>query len=282
VTFISALKELWSRKLLVALALVIALAAAIVAVYHVNPSGPTLSKRSTSEARGESEILVDSARSPIADSRRDLAGLSARAGVFARLMAGGNVIRQIAEDTGIPENQIDVVGPTPLPGEAPGAGELAAPHPYGISFTQSGELPIVGVETRAPTVKEAQVLAAAAPGAVREVVESVQAQQGTPAAKRVEFRVLGPAQAELVDDALGKKAVLLLFLVALSFLLLAILGLPRFIDAWRNAEPELLPEEPRPLPGEESPGVVHLPAGRAGEAGPDSPQPTWIEQRREP
>lgn len=74
-TFVSTLRELWKHKVLVTLAVIIALAAAVVAVYQVSVSPPSLAKRGTVEAHGSSEILIDSARSPIAGSKRDIGGL---------------------------------------------------------------------------------------------------------------------------------------------------------------------------------------------------------------
>jgi hypothetical protein len=276
------LKELWRRKVLLVLSIIAAIAIPVIVVYKVSPSG--ISKRNHVDAQGSIEILVDSARSPIADARRDLAGLTTRAGVFARLIAGGNVVRQIAKDSDIPFDQIDVAGPTPFPGEAPGVGqEPLQLHPYGIAITQPEELPIVKVVTRAPTVDEARALAAAAPKAVREVVESVQAQQGTPADKRIEFRVLGPAQAAVNDEALGKKAALALFFVVLAMGIGLILGVPRFLAAWKAADPDDAPPGPE-AEQEQPPEILHLASGPDGdpEAGDAEAEAAWIGRRREP
>jgi hypothetical protein len=239
VTLILALKELWRRRLLVAAAAVASALVAALVVYDVSLAPPSLSKRGHVEATGSIEILVDSAKSPIADVGRDLEPLTARAGVFARYIAGGNVIGRIARDTGIPADQIEVAGPVPLPGEAAGAG-APPPHllPYGIEIVQRDALPILNVATRAPTVAEARELADAAPAAVRQIVTSIQQQQGIPENKRVTFRVLGPAQASPVAEALGAKVGLLIFTFLFALLLLLILGAPRLAAAWRAAETE--------------------------------------------
>ena len=273
------LKELWRRRALVALSVAAVAAISILAVFQVSLFPPSISKRTQVEAQGSIEILVDSARSPIADARRDLSGLAARAGVFARYMAGGNVIDRIARINDIPADQIDVNGAVPLPGEAPGA-EQASPrlHPYGVAISQPDELlPILSVVTRAPTVREARSLAAAAPAAVRRVVRSIQAQQKTAPAKRVQFRVLGPAQAVPVDDSLGKKVAAMLFVILLAIALVLILGAPRLVAAWRATEPAASarsPDQPHPAPE-----VLHLPAGHDSE--PDR-EATGVGQRREP
>lgn len=275
------LKELWRRRALAFVALVAAAAISLLAVYNVSPFPPSIAKRSHVEARGTIQILVDSAISPIANARRDLTGLTARAGVFARLIAGGDVVSEMAKANGIPVKQIDVAGPAPLPGEAPGA-ELppAHVHPYGVEVTQEAELPIINVVTRAPTVDEARDLAAAAPAAVTRVVESIQREQGTPAERRVEFRVLGPAEAAPTDDSLGKKVALALFVVLTGAFIALILALPRFVAAWRAADQGAPDWDPDHEP-QDHPTVLVLPtdAGGGSEEG-DAAAPR-VEQGRE-
>lgn len=270
---IQTLKELSRRRLLVALAAVFAALIAILAVYKVSPSPPSISQRAHVNAQGSIEILVDSSNSPIADTRRDLTGLIARAGVFARLISGGNVINEVAKTTGIPARQIDVAGPSPLPGQAPGADEASPEyHPYGISVVQSETLPILTVVTRAPTVAEAVDLAEAVPVAIRSLVNSIQVKQETPAGKRVELRVLGPAEAAPQDEALGKKAALAIFVVVFVLCLLAILGIPRFRAAWRAADAEEPPVAPVP-DVQASHEVLRLASDRSHDEELSSPPP---------
>jgi hypothetical protein len=258
VNFILLLKELWQRRLAVVLVGIGAAAIAVLVVYSVSVLPPSLSKRDHIEARGSIEILIDSARSPIADVGRDLEPLTARAGVFARYIAGGNVVKRIAKTTGIPAEQIEVAGPAPLPGEAIGATAPPAKLlPYGLEIVQRDALPIVNVETRAPTVPEARALAAATSPAIRGIVSDIQEQQQIPDSKRVAFRVLGPAQAELATKALGAKVAIGAFIVLFGLGILLILGLPRLVAAWRSvdAEPPAheqfgLPRIPPALPGD--------------------------------
>ena len=247
--FILILREFWRRRLAVVAAAVVAALVAAVVVYDVGVAPPSLAKKDHAEAQGEIEILIDSNRSPIADVGRDLEPLTARAGVFARYIAGGNVIKRIAQTTGIPAKQIEVAGPTPLPGEAIGVptGPLKL-LPYGIEIAQRDELPIVNVSTRAPTVQEAQALAAATPDAIRTIVGAIQEKQRIPVKKRVTFRVLGPAQADLATEALGAKAAIGIFLVVFGIGLLLILGLPRLVEAWRSVDMDPSGQEPVDVP----------------------------------
>jgi hypothetical protein len=253
------LKELWRRKLLVALAFLFSAAVAVLIVYHVSPSPPFLEERNQIEAEGSIQVLVDSANSPIANARFELGGLTARAGVFARLMSSGDVIRQVSKETGIPEKKIDVAGPLPLPGEAPGVSEgPARENPFKIEVTQQSELPILTVSTRAPTLEEARALAAATPRAMSQQIEAIQDEQETPEGKRVVLRRLGPAQTGVVDNSAGKKIAIGAFFFLMAVFITLIVGMPRFVRAWKATdldspadggavgaevpEPELAPE----------------------------------------
>jgi hypothetical protein len=274
VHFILILKELWQRRILVVLSAVVAALVAVAVVFSVSLSPPGLSKRDHVEAQGSIEILIDSAKSPIADVGRDLEPLTARAGVFARYIAGGNVIERIAKTTGIPAKQIEVAGPSPLPGEAAGA---SAPPPnllpYGIEIVQRDELPIVNVGTRAPTIAEARDMAAATPGAIRGIVSDIQLEQQIPDSKRVTFRVLGPAQASLSTEALGAKAAGAIFFVIFGLGIVLILGIPRLIDAWHYADAEppvheqfgMVPRIPPALPADPAAPPALAPAEEIAE-----------------
>jgi capsular polysaccharide biosynthesis protein len=236
VTFISILKELWKRKLLVALVIVVAAAAAVLAVYKVSPSG--ISKRSTPAAKGASEVLIDSARSPIAGSKRNVEALSTRAAVFSRLMASGDIVKEIAKEVGVLPWEIQVSGPQPFPGEAPGISEAGEELPYGLTYTQIGELPIISISSRAPTAAAARALAAAAPQSLAKMVAELQKKQQTPATERVEIRTLGPAQVSASDTGPGNKIALAIFFGVLVVGIGLILGIPRLVKAWRQVGEE--------------------------------------------
>jgi capsular polysaccharide biosynthesis protein len=231
VTFISVLKELWKRRLLVALAIVVAVAAGVLTYKQVGKDSPP-------EAQGTTEVLIDSARSPIAGSKRNVEALATRAAVFSRLMASADIVKEIAREAGVQPWEIQVKGPQPFPGEVPGVSEAGETLPYGLTFTQVGELPIVTITSRAPTVAAARALAAAAPRSLDEMVKSTQKRQKTPARERVEIRVLGPALLSSVDNSPGKKVAIAAFFGVLLLELALILAIPRLVSAWCRADDE--------------------------------------------
>jgi hypothetical protein len=153
----------------------------------------------------------------------------------------------------------------PLPGEAPGISEgPARKNPYRIEVTQQTELPILNVQTRAPTLEEARALAAATPRAMSSQIEAIQNEQETPDGKRVVLRRLGPAQTGVVDNSAGKKIAIGAFVFLMAVFLTLIVGMPRFVRAWKAADidspadgggagaevpkPEPEPTEPRKRP----------------------------------
>ena len=115
--------------------------------------------------------------------------------------------------------------------------EAEAALPYGLTFAEVPELPIVSVVTRTDG-EEAAALAEASPEALRGVIKSVQEQQATPAKERVEVRVLGPPQAQLSDSGPGNKMGAAIFFVVLVLELGLILGVPRLVAAWRREDNE--------------------------------------------
>jgi hypothetical protein len=275
-TSIFILKELYRRRVLVVLSVVLATSVSLLAIFNVSFVPPSISKRYEVSGKGSIQILVDSARSPIADAQRDLTGLTARANVFARFIAGGTVIKRIARASGIPAKEIDIEDPGSLPDAPNVAQQPVQRNQYGIAISPVEGLPILSVVTRAPTVREARAMAAAAPSAVAGVVRSIQRQQRTPINRRVQFRVLGPAKAGLVDDALGKKIALVLFIVLLAFFMVLILGLPRLVTAWRAVEPDQGFQES----GQDS-DVLRLHAARGGVSGGDSSEGARARQQQE-
>ena len=74
---------------------------------------------------------------------------------------------------------------------------------------------------------------------------------------------------------------LALFFVVLAMCFGLILGVPRFLAAWRATDPD----DSRPgteAEPEQSPEVLHLAGGHGGDAEADDVEATWIGRRREP
>jgi hypothetical protein len=154
-------------------------------------------------------------------------------------MASGNIVKEIATESGVEPWEIQVTGPQPFPGEAPGISEVGETLPFGLTYTQIGQLPIISITSRAPTVAAARALATAAPRALERLVAETQKTQKTPARERVEIRTLGPTQVAGVETGPSKKIALAIFFGVLLVEIGLILSVPRLVSAWRQTdEPE--------------------------------------------
>ena len=226
------LGNLWRRKVALTAVALVAFVAAISAVYEISPAG--LKKRGTSFGAAQTQILVDSPKSALANLKQDTLPLTTRAGVFAQLMASSAVRAEVAAVTGIPAKQIVSRGPFDDPAAAP---EDASPTPkapettalgrkrYRLTLVAQEELPLVTVYAEAPTAALAKRLADSVSVAVERHVERLQAAGELAAKYRVVIRQLGSAETGTVVEGPGAASAALVFIGVMlvgCFLILAI------------------------------------------------------------
>ena len=210
----------------------VAAAAATVSVYSVRLYPPSLESRSNVFATASSQILVDTPDSAFADLSYELEPLQARASVFARFLANPAALELISKQVGIPASAIEAQGPyeqnLPLYQQEPTAEERSSQiigegSLYRLRFESNPELPIISVFAQAPTEGEAVRLAEAAPTALRQYVERLQAKQQTPRKNRVEIRRLGHATGGVVNAGANTEiAALVFFLVFVGWCILLV------------------------------------------------------------
>ncbi len=244
-TFALAVRRLLSHKLLLALGLAVAIAAAIATVSTVSLFPPKLGKSSLEYYSGRTQILVDSSSSSIGDLRRDLDPMVARANVFSRFMTTPAALQVIGREAGIPANKIYAEGPYQL-GQARFLQEPTAERrgdqlagredPYRLRFDSDPELPIVTVYAEAPTAKEATGLADGAAAGLAGYVTRIQDEQDVPEGRRVSIRQLGSTTGEPVTAGAGNKIAAFVFIVILALWCVGILLWERLAAGWRQAD----------------------------------------------
>src|SRR4051812_5218885 len=106
---VAILRELWQRKVWVAVAAGVALFAALLTAYKL----PSFEKRSLQLGAASSQLLVDSPKSTLVSGADDgtLTTLSARARIYAQYLSSLEARDQIARLSGIPARTISVSGP---------------------------------------------------------------------------------------------------------------------------------------------------------------------------
>jgi hypothetical protein len=220
------IKTLWDRRIAVGFVVVLAAYLAVATGYKITTSG--LQTRSIEFAAADTQLLVDSPKSALADLTQDTAPLATRAAVFAQFMRSIAVKDAISKATGIPADKITSTGPFSDLGSRPAlassAAKPAGPRDYRLVFDSQADLPVISVYAQAPTPKEAVALANGAVRGVRDYVDRLQNQDQLKPEDRVQIRALGPAQGGVVNSGASKLMMAMVFLGVIVAGCVAILG----------------------------------------------------------
>ncbi len=258
--FIEVIKIIRTRKL-VALAIVGCAVLAAVAT--------RLATRSAPKGAATVQILVDSPSSALANLVQNTTPLTARAAVFAQVMASEAVIEEIGRAAAIPAHQITAEGPYSGPGqkldvvtpsEARGSQLLAQNVPYKLTFVAQENEPVVTASVQAPTATAAARLANGIYPGTLAYVASLQKSMNTPSSQRVTIRELGPPQAGTVNSSAGLSVA-----VAAAFGVLLLGGL--ILIGFEGARRQALAAEPleRGLAVDLGPAALYDSVAAAGE-----------------
>jgi hypothetical protein len=226
-----ALLLLWRKKIWVALGLVVALGAGVASVELL---------KTEVYAVAETQMMVDSPRSPLGNAGASLDPFTARASVFADLMTSPPALLAIGQASGIPATQIDATGPassgltpaastpsTPAPAVPSGAGSK-----FKLFLDQNPTLPTVDIHAEAPTTRQANALANGAVTGFGNYLHTLQSQTSISTNQRVEIRQLGNAVGGLVDPGANKKVAGVIVVVVLLIWCAMILLIDRLRGAW--------------------------------------------------
>ncbi len=228
------IRELWSRKLLLAVGVLIAAGAAVFSV-HGKPL--TYSSAST-------QALVDSEESVLGNVAQSSEALSSRAQVYANFMAGPAILDIVGRQVGLSGDQIYAAGPVnaqePRVEQEPTAlkrnvqltGET---KPYRLNYEAQGNLPTITIYSQAPTTSQAVALANAAVVGLQRYVAQVESTGGVPKGKRVVIRQLGPATGGVVDGGISKTLAAMVFVAVFLLWCALMLYATRFRKAWRES-----------------------------------------------
>lgn len=229
---VTILRELWHRRLLVGVVAVVAVAVGFLLAFRI--SFPPES-RSSSVGAATARILVDSPRSQVVDILpKGSTTLGARASVLANLMVEGEVKKAIADRAGLRPRQISAAAIAPG-----GPTEVSSSKDYSLrtsvlTNTDQIELPIIKVDTRAPTPALAANLANAAVGGLSEYLDSKAAAEKVGADERLRVKTFGAAQGTTASRGPGRPlalaAVIFIFVGGCALILVS----SALARAWRR------------------------------------------------
>jgi len=237
-------RELWQRKVLVGVVVLVALFAAILSAYRFSPVPPSLEKRSLSVAAASSQILVDSTDSTLVTGAEagELDALATRAKIYGQYLSSLAAREEIAKLVGIPPEAISTSGPF---SPATGQQEYAA-QPSGeradellqegagnrLVFTAQEGVPILTVSAQAQTTERAVALAAASFTTLKNYVDNLRT-SGKPVRQGVTVRQLGAPEGGTLGGSNNLILMVLAFLLVFGLGCAAILVLPTFVARWR-------------------------------------------------
>lgn len=237
------LRELWSRKRLLLIGLVVSAIGAGLSVYQVvGLLPPKLRPRSLVYSVAYTQAVVDSSDSFLGDGHEQIGPLLGRAIVYANVMASPAFVDLIGRYAGVPSNEIWVAGPvdpslqraviepTPTKRGFQVAGES---DPYRLEFLSDPNLPTVGVYAQAPSTGQAVALADASVRALTTYVDQIENQEHVAEINRVAVRQVGQATGGVTNAGIKKKLAGMVFVfVFVVWCVLILIGI-RARASWR-------------------------------------------------
>lgn len=186
------LRALWRLRVFVALVALLAIVSGWMLAYRL--SFPP-ERRSYSVGVANASVLIDTPKSQVIDvAPKGSDTLGPRANVIANLMVDGGIKNAIARRAGVPPKRLLAHVETP---DDPGPPLTARSLSYktGAALTADmAQLPIVKVETQAPTVKQAIDLANDAVAGLGDYLNTKAAAETVSDSRRLRVSPLGTAQ----------------------------------------------------------------------------------------
>ena len=280
-TFVSVLRELWSRRLLVAVGLAVAVTAGILMAFRVGLSfPPAFDERQYRVGIASAGVLVDSPSSQVIDlsggqSEADIVSLSARARLLANLLATSPLKDQIARRVGISPDSMIANAPTDGPAAKPSpltTGETKVrasdPDAHVLTVYVNEVLPIITADAQASSPAAAARIASAAVTELNLYLKSVAATDKVPIERQLVAKPLGPAKSATVQRGPRKLFAVIAFIFVFGLWCAGIVLVSGLARGWREASAaEALAPDARPAALPERPA-----AARASNAPPPAPR----------
>lgn len=209
--------RLWRLRLLVALGILVAAAAAILSVAHVTFSPFKIKPRSDRYGAAQANFYLDTRSHDLSTTQVDTTSLTSRAQTFARFMNSGAVRDAVARDLGIRTNALVVMGPNPdTPGQTslePAAQQranqlLGRGSAYSVLIDTEQAAPTVTLFTQAPNGAQAGLLAQSMIAELGHYVQRLQ-RGARPAQLRSladQLKIAGARQSGPVSSAQRRQA----------------------------------------------------------------------------
>jgi hypothetical protein len=232
---------MWLTKWRCLLLLLISVAIAIALTFNVSVPHRTLHAKPLSFGVAQTQVLVDSGQSPLADSTVLTEDIDLLAGDLGEVMGAPRVVDAIARSVNVPSSRIStqsqLVQDVPLAAtdalEAQrGTQIIDSGRHYSILVRVDAETFVMQIFTQAPTGAEAIRMANAGAKALSGYVASLVRTERVKKDQAVILRQVEPAFGGTVDGSLASSAAVLLSAVLFILGLSAMFAIRRWRAAW--------------------------------------------------
>jgi hypothetical protein len=281
--FVKLLRELWRKRVALALAVVLAILVTIFAAYRVSPGG--IASRQHYVGIASARVLVDTPSSQVIDlglkEDANAGVLPARAVLLANLLTTSPLRDDIAKRAGVRPDRLIALADTPTdsgpPVSAPlttGASvKLGDPLANVVKLHTDVSLPLITVNTEAPDAATAARLANSTVAVLTDYLQSAVAGGQVPKDRQVVLKRLGAASAAVEQRGPSRLIALTAGIFFFLFACGAILLVSALAREWRKTAPPAQDAAPAP----EGPPPARAVAIERRD--PDDPGFAWLETR---
>jgi hypothetical protein len=241
------LRGLWQVRGWVACCAAFAVVAAVWSVAHISLLPPRLESRSLRMATASTQVIVDTPRSTLLDSRQDTHGLQAltnRALLLGNVLASPEVRAYIAHQAHIPFEHLQVIPPlTPRqPRVLSEAGNerhttdiLKLNGEYRLYIRSNPTVPFLQIYAQTPTAGSAGAVANAAVGGIQSYLASLGQSTQTPSSLQIRLTQLGKADGRVINNGIEWQVALLTFMLTFAVSCATVIWVRRVREGWRLA-----------------------------------------------
>lgn len=191
------LNELWRRRIIVAIALIVSVLLGLMVAFKISPGlPPKLTPRAHQIGVASTRVLINTPSSIVADlNPAGGASLSTHAQLLGNVLSSDPVHNAIAKSAGLAPSDL-TIQPLAVGGTVQTPLAVTAPAPVGassVSVNADPLLPLITISTTAPTPKQAAELANGSVTVLQSYIQTTAAQEGIPTSRRPVITSLGSA-----------------------------------------------------------------------------------------
>jgi hypothetical protein len=189
--------ELWRRRIVVGIALVVSVLLGLMVAFRVSPGvPPKLTPRAHRIGVASTRVLINTPSSIVADlNPAGGSSLSTHAQLLGNLLSSDQVHNAIAKSAGLAPTDL-TIAPLAIGGVVQTPIAVSAPAPVGassVSVNADPLLPLITITATAPDPKQAAALANGSVTVLQSYIQTVAAEEGIPTSRRPVITSLGSA-----------------------------------------------------------------------------------------